>query len=153
MQNAPLDFASFCAPVIGLPVSHVWRGYGSAILLEFGNLQPRRRRDGSAGNPVGQWTLLIECSWRIEGKRRIWCGSWSDEGRWTRAFPYLLGPRVASIALYGRLPEIDLCLSNGLHLLSMMTAEGDPAWSLTRRDDGPLSIDVRAGVLRFDDRV
>ena len=73
----------------------------------------KRRRDGSPGNPFGQWTLLIEWSWRIEGKRRIWCGSSSDEGRWTRAFPYLLGTRVASIAVYGRLPEIDLCLSNG----------------------------------------
>ena len=125
-----LELAEFCAPLIGLPVSHIWRGYGSAIFLEFGSLHPRTRRDGSPGNPVGGWDLTIEWSWRIEGKRRIWCGSWSDEDRWSRAFSYLVGANVVSVDLIGRLPEIDMGLSNGLHVVSMMTSEGDPAWTL-----------------------
>jgi hypothetical protein len=65
---------------------------------------------------------MIEWSWRVEGKRRIWCGTFSDGERWPRAFSRLEGANVASVTLYGRLPEIDLGLSNGLHLLSMMTA-------------------------------
>jgi hypothetical protein len=78
---------------------------------------------------------MIEWSWRIEGKRRIWCGSWSDGARWPRAFKRIEGARVVSVSLCGRLPEIELTLSNGLHVLSMMTAEGDPAWALTRNDE------------------
>lgn len=58
------------------------------------------------------------------------------------------GASVVSICLYGRLPEIELTLSNGLHVLSMMTAEGDPAWALTRNDEQ--SVHVCAGRLRFD---
>jgi hypothetical protein len=140
------DFGSFSVGLIGLPVSRIWQGYGSAIFVEFGKVQPRRRRDGSPGNPRGEWTLRIEWSWRIEGKRRIWCGSWSDGERWPRAFARLEGAKVASIVLYGRLPEIDLGLSNGLHLVSMMTAEGDPMWVLTKRSEGmSSSIRVRAG--------
>jgi len=153
-QSAPPDFASFSAPLVGLPVSHIWRGYGSAIFLELGELKPGRvRRDGSAGNPVGEWTLGIEWSWRIEGKRRIWCGSWSEEDRWPRAFARMQGKTVSSVSLYGRLPEIALGLSNGLYLLSMMTAEGDPEWGLTQRSGGnSISISVRAGRLHIDAR-
>ena len=150
-ENPQTDFATFTLPLIGLPVSRVWQGYGSAIFLEFGKVQPRRRRDGSPGNPRGEWTLMIEWSWRIEGKRRIWCGSWSDGARWPRVFARLEGAKVAAISLYGRLPEIAVRLSNGLHLLSMMTVEGDPDWALLKRNEGDsTSVYVRAGRLRFD---
>lgn len=54
---------------------------------------------------------------RIEGKRRIWCGSWSDGERWPRAFSRLQNATVAAVTLVGTLPEIDLTLSNGLHLV------------------------------------
>jgi hypothetical protein len=142
------DFALFASPLIGLPVSHIWQGHGSAIFLEFGRLTPRRRRDGSPGNPCGEWSLMIQWSWRIEGKRRIWCGSWSDEARWSRAFARMQGARVASVSLFGRLPEISLGLSNGLHVLSMMTAEGDPEWALMKHEgEAATSIHVRAGRL------
>jgi hypothetical protein len=144
------DFESFSSPIIGLPVSHIWRGFGSAIFLEFGVLTPsvRRRRDGSLGNPSGEFTLMIEWSWRIEGKRRIWCGSWSDTQRWQRAFLRLQDARVASVSLMGRLPEIDLTLSNGLHVVSCMTAEGDPEWGIIKRNGSETtSVRVEAGRL------
>lgn len=148
------DFKTFSLPLIGLPVSHVWQGHGSAIFLEFGNLhQGRQRRDGSPGNPIGDWSLAIEWSWRIEGKRRIWCGSFSDREQWPKALQCLKGSTVVSVSLYGRLPEISLDLSNGLHLLSMMTAEGDPEWSLTKRIGGiSTSIYTVAGRLLIDAR-
>jgi hypothetical protein len=94
---------------------------------------------------------MIEWSWRIEGKRRIWCGSWSDGERWPRAFSRLEGATVASVSLYGRLPEICLSLSNGLHVLSMMTAEGDPSWALIRQAEAKrTSISVQAGRLHLE---
>jgi hypothetical protein len=91
---------------------------------------------------------MIEWSWRIEGKRRIWCGSWSDGARWPRAFARLEGKTVASISLTGRLPEITVALSNGLYISSIMTAEGNPAWTLTRSHDSA-SMNVVAGRLRL----
>lgn len=145
-------FAAFSAPLIDLPVSRIWQGYGSAIFFEFGVVQPRRRRDGSPGNPRGEWTLMIEWSWRVEGKRRVWCGTFSDGERWPRAFKRIEGTNVASINLYGRLPEIDLGLSNGLHVLSMMTAEGDPAWKLSKQAEGSSSsARVRSGRLFIEE--
>jgi hypothetical protein len=34
---------------------------------------------------------------------------------------------VAGASLFGRLPEIDIALSSGLHVVSLMTTQGDPA--------------------------
>jgi hypothetical protein len=132
-------FAAFTAPLIGLPVSHVWRGHGSALFLEFGQLRPStaERRDGSQGNPEGEMTLMIEWSWRIEGRRSILCGSWSEERKWARAFALLRNAAVTNVALFGRLPEIELCLSNDARVLSFMTSEGDPQWALFDRRENP----------------
>jgi hypothetical protein len=144
-----IDFDAFVAPLLGLPVSYIWRGYGSAIFLEFGALHTGRvRRNGSAGNPKGEWTLMIEWSWRIEGKRRVWCGSWSDEDRWERAFTRLRGQPVSEIGLFGRLNELDLGLSNGLHVVSFTTVEGDPEWGLGRKTgDENIWLSSKAGRL------
>lgn len=147
---APPDFAAFTNSLVGLPIGHIWQGYGSALFFELGDLVPstRRRRDGTLGNPKGEWTLSIEWSWRIEGKRRIWCGSWSDVERSARVFSKLQEAEVVSVSLMGRLPEIDVTLNNGLHIVSCMTVEGDPEWGLTRRDsEGSSSVSVVAGRL------
>jgi hypothetical protein len=129
-------FDAFVSPLIGLPVAHVWQGHGSAIFLEFGTLTPRVRRDGSPGHPEGEMGLMVEWSWRIEGWRSILCGSWSDEERWPRAFACLTKATVAGATTFGRLPEIDLALSTGVHVVSLMTATGDPVWTLFDRRGG-----------------
>ena len=57
----------------GMPVTHSWRGYGSAIFLEFGPLtaavdrdgKPRVRRNGSPYNPLGEMEAMIESGWRV----------------------------------------------------------------------------------------
>ena len=132
---------------------NLWRGYGSAIFLEFGSLRPHfTRKDRLLSNPSGDWTLAIEWSWRIDGKRRIWCGSWSEKERQSRVFSRLLNARVESATLMGRMPEIDLGLSHGLHVVSFMTAEGNPEWGLIRRDsDGTVTSVGAAGRLQLVD--
>ena len=61
-------------------------------------------------------------------------------------FLRLKNARVAAVTLTGRLPEIGIALNNGLHVVSFMTAEGDPEWGLLRRDgEGTTSVGVAAG--------
>ena len=155
MIQAEPDFDLFVAPLIGLPVSHVWRGYGSALFLEFGDLHQVRLKSGKVlRNPYGQMGLAIEWSWRIEGKKRIWCGSWSDDSRWDRFFSMMTQAKVRSITLFGRLHEVDLELSNGMHLLSLMTAEGDPEWSVADyRGERSRHLFFRAGRLQIEENV
>lgn len=61
----------FCTAAHALPVSHVWRGHGSALFIELGELAPTRRRDGSPGHSEGEIGLMVEWSWRIEDERSI----------------------------------------------------------------------------------
>ena len=114
-------------------VSQIWRGHGSALFVELGQLTPRTRRDGGVAAPEGEIGVMIEWSWRIEKARSILCGSWSDEHLWQAAFDQLIGRDVATIEVFGRVPELCVAFSGDFHLASFMTAAGDPAWTLFDR--------------------
>ncbi len=131
-------FSPYREALLSLPLSHVWRGYGSAVFFEFGELTPsdRTRRDGSSLNPRGTASLGIEAEWRIEGPRSILCGSSGEERLWRRTFDRLQGATVVEATLFGRLAEIDVALSNGLHIVSFAALEGQPEWSLNDCRDG-----------------
>lgn len=140
--------AHFAAAARGMAVSHVWRGYGSALFIELGRLTPSTRRDGSPGQPTGEIEMMIEWSWRIEDERSILCGSCSNEELWAPSYARLLGQHVSDLATFGRLPELMLSLSGGLHVSSFMTAEGDPAWTVfDRRGPTVRTLDCRSGVV------
>ena len=127
--------APFEKAVLGLRVSRIWRGLGSAVFVELGDLTPSTmtRREGSPGQPSGEVTIMIEWSWRIEKPRSILLGSWSDESKWASVFSRLEGATVTGFAVFGRIPEIELSLSNGLRVASFMTADGHPEWALFSR--------------------
>jgi hypothetical protein len=108
-------FDAFAAPLIGMPVAHAWQGHGSAVFLEFGALTARSRLDGTPGQPHGEMGLMIEWSWRVEGRRSILWGSWTDQARWSRGLACLAKGTVADVTVFARLPELDLALSTGLH--------------------------------------
>ena len=139
--------------LIGLPLSHLWRGHGSAIFLEFGRLTPRNRTrpSGEPGNPHGEFGLMIEWSWRIEDSTSILCGSWSEEPLWETTFDLVRNKSLSELSIVGRLPEIVVALSDNLFVSSFMTAEGDPQWSLfDRRNPTLRTLSVREGRLKLD---
>ena len=142
-------FDDFAASLIGLPVSLVWRGHGSALFLEFGKLKQQFHRDGRKLDSKGQMGLMIQGSWRIEDARSILCGSWSDEPKWPKAFAKLRKTEVVGVSLFGRLPEIDVELSNGLHVVSFSTTDGDPQWAILR-EETELSLGVKRGALHVE---
>jgi hypothetical protein len=139
---------TFRDALVGLPLSRLWRGYGSAIFLQFGRLTPRTRRSGGPGNPTGELELMIQWSWRIESAVSILCGSWSEEHLWEPSFDLLRNKVVVELSAVGRLPEIVVALTEGLYVSSFMTAEGDPQWSLFDRRERTLS--VLEGQLKLD---
>ena len=137
----------FFDALIGKAVSHVWHGHGSAIFLEFGKLTPGARTGKTPGQPVGELSLMIEWSWRIERPKSILGGSWTAEGRWPRMFDELKGATVSEVQLYGQLPEICVSLSNGFRVASFMTAQGQPAWALISRQPKIGNLCVKRGRL------
>lgn len=156
VSNNGLDvLQTFRDPLIGLPLSHLWRGHGSAIFLEFGRLTAsiRTRRDGTPYDPEGEFGLMIQWSWRVENTASILCGSWSEESLWEPTFDLLRNKTVAELSVVGRLPEIVIALSEGLYVSSFMTAEGDPQWALFDRRNATLrTLSVQEGRLRLENR-
>ena len=128
-------FEEFRTALTGREVSHVWRGYGTALFIEFGDLRPSivTRRDGSRGNPEGELGLMVEWSWRIEDQTSVICGSDSEAEMQRVALESLLGAKVVDAALLGRLPELSIELETGVCIRTFMTAEGDPEWALADR--------------------
>jgi hypothetical protein len=145
-------FESLAASLVGLPISHVWRGYGSAIFIECGKLHPITKRDGSPGHPEGEVSLGVEWSWRIEDATGIRCGSWSEEALWERGFDALRDARIARCELFGVLPEVAVTTNSGIRFLSFSTTDGQPQWHLVdRRNGAPRWFTVRGGQLHIGD--
>lgn len=148
------DFADLVKPIVGLPVSKVWRGYGSAIFLELGELHSTTSWRGKISDQ-GEATIMIEWSWRVEAKRSIRFGSWSEDRKIDRGLPTLVGRSVRGLEIVGRLPELVVELSGGLWVHSFMTAEGQPEWCVFlpsrhvhREYGGSEWITVERGALR-----
>jgi hypothetical protein len=145
-------FEALAASLIGKPISHLWRGFGSAVFFEFGDLTPTLKRDGLPGNPEGQVSLGVEWSWRIEDDTKILAGSWSDEKLWEPAFALLRAARIERLNLIGRLAEIGLATDQGVHFISFSTTDGQPQWHLVdRRLEQAQWITVRNGKLYLGD--
>jgi len=142
----------FINALIGKTASHIWRGHGSALFIEFGQLTPRKRRNGEDGNPEGEITLMVEWSWRFERKYSILGGSWSSEKKWPGMFKKLIDTSVTDVQIFGHLPEISISFSNGLRVVSFMTAEGQPAWTLLTRNPFIGHLCVKRGRLSIDTR-
>jgi hypothetical protein len=148
------NFREFREGLVGLAVSHVWRGYGTALFIEFGELRPskRTRRNGTPGNPEGQFGLMIDADWRIERISSIICGSTSDDAARQPTLEALAGGEVKGASLFGRLPEISIELTDGIFVVSFTTSEGDPEWALADRRNPDLQrwLSVRDGNLRIE---
>ena len=143
-------FRIFSTSLIGLPISHVWRGYGSALFIEIGKLTPVSYRDGSLGKPKGEVLLGVEWSWRIQDNTAIRCGSWSEEDLWESAFDMLRNVQIARCELFGALPEVTITTDGGIRFLSFSTTDGQPQWHLVDRRNGlPRWFTVREGRLHL----
>jgi hypothetical protein len=130
---SPYKASELAQQLIGEKITPVQRGYGSALLLELGELQQRPERR----QPTGRHSIMLEWSWRIENENSIVIGSWSDDELIEQAPDLLEGRIIEAVEFTGRLKELYITLSGGLWLASFMTAEGTPEWAIrVHTEDG-----------------
>ena len=133
------EFLVLVQPLLGLPVTRTWRGHGSAIFLEIGELTEttRQRGDGTKYSIIkGEYTLMIEWSWRVERLRSIWFGSFNTKREIENRLEKLVGLTIESIGVECRLPEIVVALSNKKRVHSFTTSDGQPDWILFFNNSG-----------------
>jgi hypothetical protein len=133
-------------PLIGLKVSRVWRGFGSALFVELGKLSRKAYKLKSGKRKsylIGQQSIFVGYSWRVERSKSIYFGSWNTQRLIDNRLPKLEGRVVESIIFVGRLPEIYIKLSDGLWIHSFDISSSyhhQPSWYITLRNKQPLEF-------------
>ena len=134
-------------------ISHAWLGHGSALFLELGTLSERRnRKDGSVGNPQGEISVIIDFNWRVERQKSILGGSNDSKKRCISISQKLLGASIISAQVVGRIPELQLQLSNGLWVVTFSHYKGQPSWAVLFKALGLGTLCVERGKLHVDNR-
>ncbi len=147
-MTAAQQFDQLAISLVGEQISYLWRGHGSAVFIEIGELTPLANRDGSPGHPEGRVSLGVEWSWRIQNDQSILCGSWSEEALWEPSFEQLRGATIQGCSLFGSMPEIQLNTSAGVSFVSFSTTDGQPQWHIVdRRADADCWFTVKKGQL------
>jgi hypothetical protein len=142
------DFQVLVEPLKGLPVSWPWKGFGSSIFLELGELY-FDETGVRGGRKRGQACIWINWDWRIESERVVLYGSSMSGPKIERGIGTLAGTILRSVSLVGEVPELLLSFSNGVRLRSTVMTTGDPQWSIKLPNDKYLS--AKCGVLCLDD--
>lgn len=114
-------------PLVGMPITRPWQGFGSAICLELGELSPPPR---GCRAEVGQASILIEWDWRVEHGMEVKFGSSQARPRIQQGIATLLGTTIRSISVVGKVPELELEFSNGDWLRTMLMTDGRPQWQV-----------------------
>jgi hypothetical protein len=140
--------------LVGHAVSHIWFGDYSALYFELGELTPSKliRRDGSSGNPRGEFTVYAGFDWRIERPRSVYGSRDCTRRRQRSITAKLLGTMVTSAGVFGRLPELQIGFSSGMWLTTFGLGRGDPDWSVSFRRPSVIHLSTTQGRLSFDRR-
>jgi hypothetical protein len=127
------EFHLLVQPLVGLPVSLPWKGYGSSIFLALGTLLPldisRRRL-----HQKGEACIAVEWDWRMESGAKVLFGSSNSRPQMDSGIAALQGATVQSLSVFGAVPELVVQFSNSDSLRTMVMTSGDPEWSVKLPD-------------------
>lgn len=119
-------------PLVGLTVSLPWKGYGSAIFFELGELKPLKSQ--RQHHNVGEACISVEWDWRVESEATVLYGSSNSGPEIEEGILSLQGTTVQTLSVVGRVPELLVRFSNGHCLRSMVMVTGSPEWSIKLHD-------------------
>jgi hypothetical protein len=143
------EIRSLLQSLVGHTVSLPWKGYGSAIFLELGQLTPvvyKRHQ-----HERGEACIEIEWDWRVEEGAGVLYGSSNSRPEIASCIRSLQGTRIQSLDVIGDVPELVVRFSNGQCLRSMAMLTGEPMWSI--KLPGGRWVRVEGGILRFEDDI
>jgi hypothetical protein len=144
------QFGEVVRPLVGMTVSRPWRGYGSTVGLELGDL--RTATTGKYKHTSGEASIFVEGDWRIETDVEV-VGGTSDSVRDVESLlASVKDVSIADIHTSGMPQELTVGFSNGCRLRSMVTLRGDARWHI-RRPSGKLVHCERGVIVVGDDDI
>jgi hypothetical protein len=115
---------TYLSSLEGLPINEAWKGYGSYIFLELGELQD----NGPSRHQKGEVTAAFEFDWTIENDEMVECGAHDSYVDIDVALSGLNGHIVTKAELIGLPPQLQLTLSDGRRIRSCTMQRGYPEW-------------------------
>jgi hypothetical protein len=143
------DIRSLLQSLVGLTVSLPWKGYGSVVFLELGQLTTIASKRYQQER--GEARIEIGWDWRVEEGARVVCGSSNSRPEIVSEISSMQGTRIQSLEVAVDVPELVVRFSNGQCLRSMALQTGDPMWSI--KLPGGRRVCVEDGILRFENDI
>jgi hypothetical protein len=136
---------STLAHLADMPVSAVWKGYGTTIFLELGNLSSKDHRRGCQG----EVTIYISWDWRVEKGNRVMFGSSNSNPEIADGITTLVGLTVNSATIQGIVPELLIEFSNEARLQSAAMCTNTSEWNVSL--PGNIWISCTDGIVYMND--
>ncbi len=115
------------ALLANMPVSVAWKGNGTTIFLELGDLA---LQDGRRG-PKGEVTIYVGWDWRVEQGSRVRFGSSNSRPEMADGIATLVGSTVDSATIGGVVPELSMVFSDGSRLQSAAMCGDTSEWDVS----------------------
>lgn len=135
--------------IIGHTVTLPWKGYGSTIFLELGNLSPLK---GKEKRNRGEACISISWDWRVERGHEILFGSSNRGTKIEQGIQLFKNQIIEEVDITGTVLELEVKLSGGFFLRSMCMCKGETEWSIrllngqyAKSEKGILIIDQGLG--------
>lgn len=126
------DFQTLIQPLVGLSVSLPWKGIGSAVFLELGDLAPLKST--RQYHNEGDACIAVEWDWRVEAESIVLYGSSNSRPAIATGIAALRGTTIQKLSIEGKVPELVVQFSNGHCLRSMAMLPDAPVWSIKLPD-------------------
>lgn len=111
-----------------IEISHVWLGFANSLFLECGELRQVSINGHNRNNPSGEVTFMLDCGWRIETTRSIFCGRNFKEKRIESHIKKLVGLKIQDIVFNSRIPELLIGLENKWQIQTFTDFGKYPHW-------------------------
>jgi hypothetical protein len=116
----------------GMNVSFAWKGYGSAIFLELGNLT--KEETTRSYHQLDEACIWLELDWRVEKNGKIIFGSSNSCPDIEDGLKQLVGKKILGIEILGEIPELKINFSEEFRVQTMAMVSGDPQWNIRQKD-------------------
>lgn len=149
-----MDAATLLSQVNGLPISHAWRGYGSALFLELGKLTQttQLRRDGSQRNPTGQVSVCLYEGWLISADQKPIYTAEVDESLSTDLLAFCVSRSVEKIEVATDRSELRMMLSGQMEIEACSRGDRSADWAIAFQCTVPPQwLYLKQGEVRMDD--
>ncbi len=125
MENKIGNIKSYLDDIKGLPVSLAWKGHGSAIFLELGELEKKRQIHEN-----GEVSIYVSWDWRFELGKNVLFGSSNSSPEINKKIKEIKGKVIDNVKITGAIAELEVAFTDSTILRSMIMVDYDPEWSI-----------------------